>query len=75
MLLDFAILGEKGRKGNYGMSVHHNQNNDPLAYSSDYYLTLVIDSVSKTFSDKDSIELTLQGFDKSRTWRYGKQKP
>ncbi len=57
------------------LSVHHNQNNDPLAYSSDYYLTLVIDSVSKTFSDKDSIELTLQGFDKSRTWRYGKQKP
>ena len=30
--------------------------------------------MSKTFSDKDSIELTLQGFDKSRTWRYGKQK-
>lgn len=57
------------------LSVHHNQNSDPLAYSSDYYLTLVIDSVSKPFSDKDSVELTLQGFNESRTWRYGKQKP
>lgn len=56
------------------LSVHHHQNGDALAYSSDYYLTLVIDSVSKTFSDKDSIDLTLQGFDNSHTWRYGKQK-
>ena len=57
------------------LSVHHNQDGDPLAYSSDYYLTLVIDSVSKTFGDNDSIELTLQGFDKAHMWRYGKQKP
>lgn len=54
------------------IAVYHNQGGDPLAYSSDYYLTLVIDSVSKSFADKDSVELTIKGFAKTYTWTYGK---
>lgn len=54
------------------LSLHHNQKEDPLAYTSDIYLTLVIDSVSKTFATKDSIELTLTSFDGPYIFRYGK---
>ena len=54
------------------LSLYHSQKEDPLAYSSDVYLTLVVDSVSKTFGVNDSIELTVQGFDKEHMWRYGK---
>ena len=54
------------------LSLYHHQKEDPLAYSSDFYLTLVIDSVSKTFAAKDSIELTLTSFDGPYIFRYGK---
>ncbi len=54
------------------LSLYHSQKEDPLAYSSDVYLTLVVDSVSKTFGANDSIEITVQGFDKAHLWRFGK---
>ena len=56
----------------YELSVYHEQGDDPMAYSSDVYLSLSIDSLSKTFGAKDSIELTIHGFDKDRMLRYGK---
>ena len=56
----------------YELSLYHDQKADPLAYSNDLYLSLAIDSVSKSFGTQDSIELKVQGFDQQRILKYGK---
>lgn len=45
------------------LSLHHNQEGDPLAYSTDVYASLPLDSV-----EQDSIQFTIHTFKGLKTW-------
>lgn len=55
----------------YSLLLHHRQGDDPTAYSTDAYLSIPVDSVSKEISNSDSIIITMTTFDGQRSYRLG----
>lgn len=49
------------------LSLHHDQNGDPVSYSSDVYASLPVDSI-KGISEGDTITLSIKTFKGIKTW-------
>lgn len=49
------------------LSLHHNQNNDPISYSADVYASIPVDSI-RGIQKGDTISLSIQTFKDKKTW-------
>lgn len=62
--------GEHGRTHSHiHMSIHHNQNNNPLSYSQTYYCSIPISKI-ESYQPNDTITVSVHTFEGMKKWMF-----
>lgn len=67
----WGFITDSIRNGHAWVSLHHNQNTDPISYSQPAYASLPIDSI-KGIQKGDDITLSINTFNGLQTWDFKK---
>ncbi len=67
----WGFITDSIKGGHAWVSLHHNQNADPLSYTQPTYASLPVDSI-KGIQAGDSITLRINTFNGTQTWNFKK---
>ena len=67
----WGFITDSIKNGHAWVSLHHNQNADPLSYTQPTYASLPVDSI-KGIQEGDNITLCINTFNGLQTWNYKK---